>query len=182
MRVMNLIKSNKILKILIILTLFNLNLFSQFSEYEIKVAMIGKFTFFIDWPEDYIKNSENFIINIIGAEKYVLPFKEIFKNKKIKNLPVNIIYTKGINDVISDSHIIIINKRIKNKLNKILNIVKNKPILIISDNESLAKLGAHISFFIKNNKIKFKINYESLKNTTLKMSYMLLNYGEIINK
>ena len=168
--------------ILLIFLINNSLIYSQYSEYEIKAAMIGKFTLFIDWPEEVINNSKYFIINIIGVKEILKPFKTIYKNKKIKNLPVKIIYSNDINNEIINSHIIFVNKKFKNKIKSILTNLFNKSTLLISDDDSLAKLGAHISFYLKDENVRFKINYRTLKRTHLNVSYLLLNYGKVIER
>ncbi len=169
--------------LILILIFFTSNLFyAQYDEYEVKAAMIGKFTLFVDWPEQFLEKSKEFNICIYGDKKLTKMFHRIYKAKKIKNLPVKITNISSSDQNIEKCQILYIKKHNKKKIDKTLKRLKSKPVLIISDYKSLVSKGAHIGFYLFENKIRFQINYKSLKDSKISVSYLLLRAGEVINQ
>jgi len=168
---------------LILFFVFISNLFyAQYNEYEVKAVMIGKFTLFIDWPEQSLKNSKEFNICLYGNRELTLIFKRIYKSKKIKNLPVKITNISSVNKNIEKCNLLYIKNYKKKRVFRILKRLKGKPVFIVSDNKSLTSKGAHIGFYLFENKIRFKINYKSIKESKIFVSYLLLRAGEVIDQ
>ncbi|MCK5075390.1 MAG: YfiR family protein, partial [Calditrichia bacterium] len=63
----------------------------------------------------------------------------------------------------------------------ILILIKNKPILTISDKEDFAEKGGHINFYIKSKKLKFTFNPDMFFNSNLYVSHLLLKAAKIVN-
>ncbi len=153
-------------------------IFAQSNEYYIKAGFLEKFANFIKWPDE--ANLKEFTIAIIGD----CPFEDIllkmYKDRKIKNLPVQVKHIKTIEDI-EGCQMLFISSSEKLNLNRILDYTEHLPILTISESEGFAKKGVHINFYTTaKNTIHFEINPKSVRRSGLKIDALLLNYAAII--
>ncbi len=148
-------------------------------EYKMKAVFVFNFTKYIQWPDN--DTSETFEIAIIGNSNIINPLKEIAKNKLINKKKIKIISCKDIQDI-NIPHILFISTSEKKNLDKILQKVKNKNILTISDSKEFANKGVTINFVIVKGKIKFEINTHAIESTGLQISSQLLKLAILVQE
>lgn len=150
------------------------------SEYDLKLVFIEKFTQFIDWPESSnLSSKKSFIIGIYGSN----PFGEYLnylKKRTIKGLPVKIELLNNLNEI-QDQNLLFISSDKSDEINEIIDYLKNKPILTISDSPSGEKKGVLINFYLENDKVKFYINNQKANNCNLMIHSPLLKIATIVN-
>jgi hypothetical protein len=154
---------------------------AQISESEIEAAYIERFTRFVEWSDDAPNNTTKtvFVITVLGENTFGSSLDNLFKELKIKNLPVSLKYTHHYNEVVG-SDIVIICHSERKRLQKILEFINSKPILIISDSEGFAEEGTHINMYVDNSNIRYEINQDEIKKTGLKVSSLLLSSAKIV--
>ena len=155
----------------------------QANEYVVKAVFVERFTRFVEWPEnsgvqDTVKP---FIISVIGKNPFNKTLESLYSKQKIKNKKVLI---KEIQDIGKnpDCNLLFISESAENKLDDILKVTRNKPILTIVDSEDYAKKGFLISFYLADGKVRFQINEDSVRKTGLQMSYRLLQMAKIVKE
>ena len=141
------------------------------KENNLKAYFIYNFTKFIEWPN--IEKSETFNIAIIGENELENPLKVIASKKTIKDLKVKVLLLSKLKNL-KDYHIIFISAKQSHKLPEIQNLLENKPVLIITEKKKMAIKGSGINFVILDNKVRFEINYSSLKKRGIKVNSNLL--------
>jgi hypothetical protein len=67
------------------------------------------------------------------------------------------------------------------ELNKVLTLVKGKPILTISDSEGFVEAGCFINFYQFENKLRFEINQKGMKDAGFIVDYRLLKVSKVLN-
>lgn len=163
--------------------IFDKNVFPQYREYEIKAAMIGKFTLFVNWPQKKIQKSKYFNICVLGNSPISKYLKFYYKKNALKNLLVKVVNLSDNKSFKIDScHILFLPSSFKKNTKKLIEQIKNKPILIIGDSDKFIYSGAHICFYINEDLIRFKINYRLMKEAGFEVSYLLLNIGEVVEQ
>lgn len=150
---------------------------AQVPENEYKAAFIERFTRFVEWPTDF--DDDTFNIIVIGETPIKTSLDELFENTNIKNLEVEIKYTDEIQDI-KDANLVYISASEKRRLNEILSVTNNSPILTISGTEGFGTKGVHINMYIEDNYIRYEINEESIKNSNLNVSSLLLSSAKIV--
>mgnify|MGYP006275788811 CR=1 FL=1 len=145
------------------------------DEYLLKAAFLGRLPHFIDWnPPIEQNNKRNFIIVILGKDPFDGKIIDLYANSKIKNKPVKIIKTKELNDNY-EPDLLFISYEDKNKVKTVLEKIKGKSILTVSDQEDYAKLGININFLIKSRRLRFNIN---TSNKNIHFNHRLLKLAE----
>ena len=168
---------------IIILTTPSLSLFAQESEYEVKAHFLGRFAFFVDWPQaSSVKDSAKpFVIGVFGKEPFNGLLDEIYKNEKIKGKDVYIPHINHLKEI-DKCDMLFISTIKDDELEKILEITADKPVLTLADTPGYAEAGVLINLYKEQNKIRFEINYNAVKKTGLTFNYKLLELARIIDK
>ncbi len=167
---------NKTLSILLIFFIADLWVFTQFSlanetqrrEYIIKTSFILKFPAFINWPV------ENSPMNLCVPSDD--PYKNIWKilEKNTANLvPFNFYDLKNYSDH-GNCHILFISGKKGQIIERLVSMVRGKPVLIIGDSSGNLEKGVGINFLVVDNRVRFEINRKSLRAKNLKVSSELL--------
>lgn len=141
--------------------------------------LLEKISSFIEWQNENAENENIFVIGIIGNHKFGKVMEETYANRKIHGKKLAVIFIED-NSEINKCDVIFIPKLNKDKLNEILEFVKKKPVLTISDTKGYAEKGVHINFYTEKNNIRFEINEKSVKESGLKMNHLLLSLAKIV--
>lgn len=143
--------------------------FAQYDKY--KALYIYNFTKRIDWPES---NKEgDFIIGVLGKSEIVDHLKNFTLNKKVIDQEIVIVQSNDISDL-QNAHLLFITGKYNNQINQIVNLLIDKPVLIITDQHN-AK--GDINFVETSKELQFQINPEQIRNKNLKVSQSLIKLG-----
>ncbi len=167
----------KFLYIILIFSLFGTTLNAYESEDKLKAVIVGKVAKYVTWEEN---NDTTFKITVL-KNQYENLFLEIYKNKKIKNKPVEIIEIKNI-DNLQSTDILYIPKVNAINLQKILNKTKNKNILTISDIRGFAQRGGVLQLYFHSQKLKLKMNTDILQKEGFSVNRTLLRIVDIVKE
>ena len=152
---------------------------SEEANAKIKAIYIYNFTKYIEWPDSY--HQGNFVIGFMGSNSALLNnLSEMSKTKKVgsQNIEIRNITTVGDADKF---HIIYILNDNSPQLTEVLNKVKKKSTLIVTDKPGLAKQGSGINFVIVENKQKIELNKLNIEKYKLKVATTLVDMSLPIN-
>jgi hypothetical protein len=168
--------------VIVIISGFKMVLFSQSAEYTLKAVALEKISLFINWPANTLKNdpSKEFVIGVYGVNPFSKILEDVYKDKKIKDRKVKIVTILNIQSF-TECHLLFIPKIKNSELNKILNYIKEKPILTISDSEGFAEAGCFINFYEYENKLRFEINQRGMEEAGFTIDYRLLRVSKVLN-
>ena len=170
-----------IIVLLSLITFVQEKMFSQYNEYEIKAAMIGKFTLFVDWPKQEINKEKSFNLCVLGKSPITKYLELYYKKIKLKNLPVIVKELTSSPDI-NSCKLLFISSNYKKDTENLFEKIKKRHILTVGDNDKFISTGAHICFYLKDDVVRFKINYKLMRESDLKVSYLLLNVGEVVEQ
>jgi hypothetical protein len=153
-----------------------INLHAYQLEDKLKVAIIGKIAKFVQWNKPATKN---FSITVLNTKNQF--FKTLLEGKRVNSKPIKIIYINNINNL-KESDILYISQNSSQNLQSIFKAVKNKNILTISDIRGFAQKGGMIQLYTKNQKLKLRINVNSVKAGNLKIKSSLLRISTLVKE
>ena len=139
--------------------------------YNLKAVFLYNFTKYLTWHS--IEDENTFNITILGNSQIIEPLEQIAGKKIVAKKTINITKVEG-PDQINDCNILFIPESEKSQLNKIIQKVKNKNILIVSEIDGALTNGAMINFLILDKTIKFEINLQAMKKSGFQPSSELL--------
>jgi len=149
------------------------------SEDKIKSIYIGRFSMFFKWPQ----KSNTFNICIYNDSKFTKDLSRRYKNRLPNGSPLNVIAIKigGLSKVRQKCNILYARNESIRKNIFLLDDFDKMNVLLISDEYDDIYHGSIISFYLKENKVKFVINHQKLLDSGLEVSYKLLKYAKVIN-
>ncbi len=149
----------------------------NYNDAEIKTGFIYQFSQNIIWENENEINEYNIVL--YGKEKSILPYlKKLARKQLLKGKPIKIAQVINIQELIkSKPQIIIVNEAKNYELKSIINLVKGRNILVISDNSFQEKLIMINFIYSKNKTIGFQINTKTIYEQKLKILPTLLLLG-----
>lgn len=151
------------------------------DEYMLKAIFLGKFSHFIDWPNNIKEDTDSFQIGVLSENPFDDMLESVYDGKTIWNKPVHIKYFKHITDTeLKDINLLYIPSDQSKNLDEIIVISNDQSILLVGDTKGFAQKGVHINFFLDDNKIRFEINELALHNSGFFVSYRLLNIAKVV--
>lgn len=151
------------------------------SEYEVKAAFLYNFTKFVEWPKDaFYSAGEPLTICIIGAD----PFGDsldFIRDKTVNNRRLEIRRLGEPADT-RECRVLFIAPSEKMRIQEILNSVRAQDILTISDISGFVHYGGIIELYVKDRKVRFRINAAAAKKSRLKIGSQLLELAEIVTE
>jgi hypothetical protein len=144
------------------------------SEYEVKAAFLFHFSKYVEWPEGtFAGPADRIVICLMGENPFGNLLEEDVKNKKVNGRELEIRETKS-DPGTAGCHIVFIAFSEQRRMEEILARLAEKPILTVSDGESLADRGVMLGLTLREGRVRFEVNLISAKRAGLRLSSQLL--------
>lgn len=154
---------------------------AQYSEYEVKSAMILNFAKYIEWPPNVFDKDGKIIIGILGDDPISNDLREVLKGRTVKGRGLEII-TSATVDGLKGAHIIFISKgnsfRTKQVLEEIYSRRRSHVVTIGDGLENFCQLGGMINYLPGS--YLFEINMSAFTNAGLIVDVSLINFAKAI--
>lgn len=147
-------------------------------ENELKSLYIFSICKFTRWSRQPESPDNPIIISILGRTE---PESEIVipKNKRAHKREIIIRKIKDLEEI-SDSHVLFITAAEAYRIDGILDYIADKDILSVADTEGFGEKGVIINFFMENKKLRFEINREAEKKSSIKLHSQLFTIGKLV--
>ena len=153
------------------------NVKAQYTQYQIKGAMVYNFAKYVNWPPQIFGNKD-LIIAVLGDNPFGEDLERIVKGRKANNRSVEIRYGRSIEDI-KGSHIVFFCRSEESLIEEILKEYKSRFILTIGDDiEDFCQLGGIINISYRDKKPSFIINLEAAQKAGLVIDTKLLQLAE----
>ena len=145
------------------------------TEARIKAAIVYKITHFVSWPGGL----NQITLCTQGSVEFSDAIKAVTEKGRQKR-PIKIMAQSAGSEPHNKCNILYLSGVDSHSTKNMLNQLKNKPVLTISDEEGFAEQGGIIGLFKSDSKIRFAINLTSKDKAGLDISSQLLNLAKII--
>jgi hypothetical protein len=139
----------------------------------IKATYLHNFTKFVEWPALV---NDTIHICVVGSELIVNKLGEI-ASRDLKGHALQI--WSGLDDP-QICQILFISRAEKN-LKGLMDQVRGKEVLTVSDADGFARQGGGIGFYSDGNQIKLEINSEATQNAHLRLNAMLMEIARVVH-
>ena len=152
------------------------------SEYQMKGLIIRAIAKFSPWPEDAFANdTAPIVFGILGEDPFGDYLEgEIFKVGKIKGRDVVVRRSSKLGDLL-DSRILFISNSERNRLSRILQAVRERPILTIGDMDDFAERGGILYLRLLKGKVGYELNRAVATRARLTINAQLLQHAKKIH-
>jgi YfiR/HmsC-like len=149
-------------------------------EYPLKAVFLLNFAQFTDWPTNAFDTPDSpFVIGVLGDDPFGAVLDDAVRDEMVNGRKFIVERCHRVEDS-KTCHILFISQSETRRLDKIVAELKERPILTVSDIDGSAYRGVCVRFITENNKIRLRINTDSLEEANLTMSSKLLRVAEII--
>jgi hypothetical protein len=150
------------------------------AEYKVQAVYLDKFIQFVDWPADAFAAVDSpLVIGVLGNDPFGQTLDEVIEGETVNNHPVVVRRFHTLQEM-DHVHVLYVGKSETPHLGSILEGLKGKSILSVSDIEDFSYRGGIVRFLIANNKVRFRINVDAAREANLQISSKLLQLAEIV--
>lgn len=148
------------------------------QQYVFKAAFLFRFIEYIDWKKNSKTGTFNFAV--LGQSPITEQMRIIAAKEKINKKKIKVAEYENISEV-GFYNILFVSENSPVLIEDVVSKFAGKPVLIVTEKEGYAEKGAHINFFISDNKLKFEINQKAASKAGIKISSQLLRHAVIVN-
>jgi hypothetical protein len=149
-------------------------------EYQLKAVFLFNFAQFVEWPASAFAGPDApVVIGILGEDPFGSYLDETVRGEKVNDRPLVVRRFRSVEEI-TTCHILFISGRDKERFRDILDHLRGRSILTVSDGEGFATMGGMVRFVTDKNRIRFRINLEAAKAADLTLSSKLLRAAQIV--
>jgi hypothetical protein len=150
------------------------------GEYEVKAVFLFNFSQFVDWPASAFADDRSpLVVGVLGQDPFGAALDEAVRGETVNGRPLSIRRYERIEDV-DACHILFIERTQQEQLDQILESLRDRSCLTVSDAEGFASAGGIIQFVTIDNRIRLQINLDAAKLANLTISSKLLRPAQIV--
>jgi hypothetical protein len=143
-------------------------------EYQIKAAFLFNFAQFTEWPPEALADPQApLVIGILGSNPFGDFVEQTVRNELVHGRRIAVEYYTKVTEI-KTCHILYVGQSEADRLERVREAVKGKPVLTVSDIENAGTHGIMIEFLTAQNRIRFRIDAETAKAARLVLSAKLL--------
>lgn len=150
------------------------------SAQKLEAVYLLNFGRFVSWPAgDFTDAQSPLIIGVLGRDPFGRFLDDVVKGETIGKHPVVVRRFASVREV-DRCHILFVSESESSRLETIINELANRHILTVSDIPDFAYRGGIIQFLNERERIRFRINLQRAKNSSLELSAKLLRPAEVV--
>lgn len=143
----------------------------QTTEYRVKTAFLYNFSRFVTWPQAALLDHTEFSFCVIGKDPFGTQLDKLTaKTVHDKSLVVTRLSSLA---MIDRCHLLYIGEN--TEPGDVLLLLREKPVLTVSDTADFVEQGGIIQFVLVDNKVGFRINVDAANTAGLSISSKLLS-------
>lgn len=174
-------RGQRVLAAVVALTLLPVCLFAQvYNESEVKAAFLYRFIGYVQYPAAAFESDNSpYVIGILGKTPIAGPLQQAVRGKTAMGRPI-VVKQLRLGDELRKCHILFVAESESHRLPKVLEILRDAPVLTVGESADFAAKGGMIGFFVDQNRLRFEINVDAARRAHLDISSKLLNLARLV--
>jgi hypothetical protein len=151
-------------------------------EYDVKATLLFNFTQFVEWPASTLTEDKGpFVIGILGTDPFGKFLDDLVKNERVHGKPIEVRRFRKPEEA-SKAHILFVSKSEQSRLDSIIAVLKDKPVLTVGDagERDFAWRGGVVALIKEKDKIGLGVNLDAASLAGLTINAKLLQVAEIL--
>jgi hypothetical protein len=151
------------------------------DNYQLKAVFLSNFAQYTDWPAGVFAGPRApLVIGILGADPFGTNLENAVRGQKVNFRPLRLRHFRSVDEIKTCQILFISASEIK-RLPLILQALKGRSILTVSDLPDFALRGGVIGLVSEAGQIQLQINFEVLSAARLTMSAKMLRTAKIVS-
>jgi hypothetical protein len=150
------------------------------SEYEVKAVFLFNFSQFVSWPPAAFDRSDApMVIAVLGTDPFGRELDAIVKGERVGAHPLEVRRYRHVSEI-KDCHILFIDRSEAAELGEIVQTLRGRSILTVSDIDDATRAGVMIGLVTQSDRIRLRINVAAARAGGLTISSKLLRPAQIV--
>jgi hypothetical protein len=150
------------------------------TDQQLKAVFVFRFSQFVDWPATaYATDTEPFVIGVLGNDTFAALLEEVVRGEHVNKHPIQVRKFSNA-EAAGPVHILFVDRSESARLEQVVELVKSRSTLVVSDLDGATQRGAMIQFTNVNHRIGLRINVDSARASRLIVSSNLLRLAEVV--
>ena len=147
---------------------------------EVEAVFLFNFSEFVDWPPQAFPDpNAPIVIGILGNDPFGAALDAVVRGEKVNGRGLVVRRFEHVEDL-ADCQILFISRSERARLQPVLQAVRGRSVLTVSDLDDFAAQGGVIGFVQEDNKIRLRINLQAAHAAGLSLSSKLLRPAQIV--
>ena len=149
-------------------------------EYQLKAVFLFNFAQFTDWPTNAFTNSTApIVIGILGEDPFGDFLDATVRGETVNGRKLEIQRFRRVEEI-QTCHILFISGSEDRRLERILQALKARPILTVTDIEGPLTRGTMVRLLMEKNRIRIRIDMAPIHEAKLEVSSKLLRASDVV--
>ena len=150
-------------------------------EYRLKAVFLFNFAQFVEWPASAFPEADTpLVIGVLGDDPFGAYLDETVRGERVNDRPLTVRRYRRVEEI-GACHILFISRPEQGHLDQLLDSLKGRSVLTVSDAERFASHGGMIGFATERNRIRLRVNLEAARAANLTISSKLLRPAQIVS-
>jgi hypothetical protein len=150
------------------------------TEYQVKAVFLFNFTQFVDWPQSaFPEPNSPVVIGVLGDDPFGSTLDETVTGETVNGRPLVVRRYRSAEET-DGCHVLFINLPVNAQLPAILERLRARNVLTVSDARDFARAGGVIELVSVDNRIRLQINLDAARAANLMISSKLLRPATIV--
>jgi hypothetical protein len=147
-----------------------------YPEEAVKAIFLYRFAGYVTWPVP-AANAPEFTIAVLGAENVAEQLREFLPEHPIQGRTARVATIQGLGQL-GDAQMLYIGPGVAGKLSAMIEALKDRPVLIVTDRPGALEEGSTVNFLIERQHVRFEISTAAAKRSGLVIGSGLLTVAE----
>jgi hypothetical protein len=149
---------------------------AEYPEDAVKAVFLYRFAGYVSWPEA-TAGAPQFTIAVLGADDVAKQLRTYLPEHPIQGKPAHVATIQGLSQL-GDAEMLYIGPRFPGKLSVLIDALRGRPILIVTDRPGALDEGSMVNFLIEQQHVRFEISTSAAKRSSLLIGSGLLAVAE----
>lgn len=151
-------------------------------EFQVKAAFLYNFVQFVEWPPQAFGAPDTpIIIGVLGQDPFGEFLDQLVSGEVVNGRPLVVQRFRSVGEI-QACHVLFVSGSEGKRGQQIIASLGNRSILTVCDWEGLMDQGAMVQFVTERNRVRLRINLDSVKAAGLTISSKLLRSAETITQ
>lgn len=154
---------------------------AQPTQYQVEAVFLFNFSQFVTWPPAAFSRADApIVIAVLGADPFGAELDAVVKGERVEGHPLVVRRYQDVSEV-KDCHILYIDRSEAPRLPAIVDALRGRSILTVSDIDHAARSGVMIGLVNEDGRIRLRINVLAARAGGLVLSSKLLRPAQIVD-
>jgi hypothetical protein len=151
------------------------------AEYRLKAVFLFNFAQFVEWPASAFPEPDSpLVIGILGEDPFGAYLDETVRGETVNGRPLTVRRYRRVEEI-GGCDVLFVSRTEQGRLGEILDSLKDRSVLTVSDADGFASRGGMIGFVTEQNRIRLRVNLEAARAANLTISSKLLRPAQIVS-